>query len=539
MKKLVPYDAFRFKAYDADSEYLYGYMDAYQYSRHALNGSGRVNNVNLHDVWNAQTGESLTNLQVNIKGVVKKLGSYIYIVIYATTGANTNKYMLIRCNPDGTNIRFVMKLGEYSGTWYSDVYLVTVESINRGLVNGVDSIVLAEYNVNAGVDPLRIIQCPVSTISESNVGTWTTIITFNLAAKFVKHFHAIQYNELNGRWYICCGDSNTETGIIEWDSSYAWPAGGTLTWANIIAAPGFRVLNDVNVANPQHARTLALIFRPDYIYWGTDSSSTSAQGFCRAAVSTFNAVERLNVDGFFPAGFYTWLAKEYNGQLFVISYFDSTEPADANGYFSIWSSTTGESGTWREINRILIRSDALSSTLLPTYLGVINGYFVISVPRSAKGGNDRTVLCKLGEKYQDATGQDTLLPAVFVGKNGITGQAGSDSLARTAGTGSTSTGEWWGFSSRYPYATLEYAMQNCAEGAYISLLTDDLVIAAAFTANFSSGVAGFANSPGTDASALVTDRKVRIGKHPKNQNKIGADMYMSIAPGVSIKLNNP
>ena len=396
IRTLKPFDGYIFKSFDVVDGFLYGYRNAHQYARFGVDsdintGNGWQDTATFEALWNADTGQALVSTDFLIRGVFVFDG-FAYCSVEATAGADSGASSVFRFDVDGTNGKFVTRLGDFGGTWRTGVRLLSDNSMNEGVIDGNAVIAFAEYNTNVVDTPKvgRVFYINKSDITDSVVGTVNVAVNFNETVVMISHVHGIQYNTLDSSWYVPCGDSDTQAGIIKWNGTATWPSGASLTWATVGATSGFTTLYSADQASPQWTRAISMVFRSDFIYWTVDENGASNQGVVRVRASDFDGLERVMDNTLWATGFTGWFTFEYQSRIFACSYWDTNFAGAADGYISFFSSATGESGTWVEVGRWYIGS----STII-----AVGG---IALPSLLKSSGDKLYFSSNGQAKQSA-----------------------------------------------------------------------------------------------------------------------------------------
>ena len=134
---------------------------------------------------------------------------------------------------------------------------------------GNSTLFMGEYYLNVNRTPVRI-------FSSYNKGqSWDTAFIFKPGE--IRHIHSIQKDPFSNRSWICTGDLDEES-MIAWSDD------------------NFISLNPLGKGGGMW-RSCQLVFTPDYIYWGTDTTDNDISGIYRWNRKTNKTVKLYSIKG--------------------------------------------------------------------------------------------------------------------------------------------------------------------------------------------------------------------------------------------------
>lgn len=567
---------------NSDEVTIWGYRQTFRLAKYAETAKTRIDDtVNMGAHWNVKfPGDVTTDTEVIIRWLFKR-GDYLYVVIYPDSGAGSafeGRQALFRFDLDFTNPTFIDFIstqndgiegitkgatttitqtahnksngdvvvfydvggmtqinglaGTVSGAT-ANTYVLDIDSstfddytsggnaatwiqfdwilqagLDRGVINGTDRIIWGEYvNSNgAGTKECKLKWC----IYGSEGTTVETLANFNnpQAQGEINHFHTVKVLD-DGSVVIGQGDTvGNQSAIIKWNGVSDWPADANLTIANLAVSPGFNVL-----FGSQLYRAIQFAFRDDKMYWTVDNSNNISIQRCNTAdLSGYEEVAARELFQGTDEGWYTW---NLGGTIIGMG-----TPQELSGNFYVFvASDSGEPNTFRRTHNVY-RSNTVDGVRNTPQGGIQLGNRVyFSGNDFAKGwSSERTYSYELsserwdrglGENTTGLPGTTSAGPLFFVSD-----EKGIDDLNEGDGDDS----EQRGTSSRFPWASLDFALIHCAPLSAIVMDRDKVTIADALTTDFDDGGTGWQNAPTpnpteTGDAALLPppDDVIRIG----------------------------
>jgi len=112
--------------------------------------------------------------------------------------------------PSHNNMAYCMRIGQVGSPKFSSSMLA------KGLVFNGQDVYLAEYNVSPGRVPGGTNDA-VKILKSADLGTtWAMHVAWNTDGNhYIRHMHGICVD--NGYFYILCGDTDSESGILRWN----------------------------------------------------------------------------------------------------------------------------------------------------------------------------------------------------------------------------------------------------------------------------------------------------------------------------------
>jgi hypothetical protein len=388
--------------YAADSAYMYGGIGSVVKKIDAI---GTVTTAGQYDFGAGKTIQCVWTTPTAGK---------IFILVKTTA---TSLYDLYLSNDGGATLQNsnnpVLSIGDEGGAHIADVY-----ALHRGFttatIGGVTTYFIGEYNVN-GSRVAGGTNDKVRFMSSTDGITWTAAATWNTnGTNYTRHIHAVVYDAATGHVYVCFGDTDAQSGIVNWDGVGAWADNTTIASYN--SRSGF-----TSLSGSQSYRTVDLLVSTNYVHWATDTSSqtTANSGFYRAA-KTLATPTRTNTDIQAWNDHYGWTGLVSNtGNLYMMEEIDSAS-GTVNRQAHIWTSAD-EGASWSVVGLYGMQINSVSYANL--YKFGNNLVFSDTGAGAGKNGESTTLVTEQGNYAEEFP--TIIHPVYFVlstgsGTNGMT-----------------------------------------------------------------------------------------------------------------------
>lgn len=375
--------------------------------------------------------------------VMHDSGDVMFVPV-AVTGDGVH---LFRSVDFGVTWSLAMKFGDIGASRIADVYMLSRNNLCEYVWNGSTYYLLLEHNANASRvdgstnDQVRLMR------SADRGASWSAIATWNTSGHQVLTGKCVQKDPTGNRIYLSFGDSDSESGLVEWDldaTSNAWTAGDNKTFAQIDATTGYAC-----VYGDQRASTTQILWHrrngryTGYLYFSSHSLASN-HGIYRAIAGLPTVHKCMQQAAFVADHIGCGGAQSDNGTLYFGStrYYASGAPADDNvgAYCAVHASKDGI--YFHEIGRMA--NDKTVDDARYNLPWVKAGKIYWPQKATARKGAGTCVFeCR---DTWHGMWPDSLAPAWFVGPGGVNGIV----------AGSTSTGDGW--RPRHPLPSPEYAL---------------------------------------------------------------------------------
>ena len=331
---------------------------------------------------------------------------------------NASDYGFIYLTEDyGETFTKVLDLGVIGETQFPSVRVMQ-KGICEANVGGQTHYFVAEYNINqsrtngGANDAVRIMRSTDGGYTWEKVAEWNTDGT-----RYIKHFHVITQDPYSKKIFICSGDTDTESAIIEWDPLVGvW--GDNLTFAEIDALEGFRVKYGA-----QRYRAVDLVFTERNVHYISDTEVSGETGIWRLGKASWEATRR-NYDVESIPNHCGWAGcKTHLGNIIFTDCVASGVAANGDFQITIWSSDN-DGITYIPVAKF---TSWASTDQVPSFLRIAQigeRIFLGSNHGAGKNTWDTAVVTDTGLYYDGGT-PVSVHPVFFVGPSGVDENTGS------------------------------------------------------------------------------------------------------------------
>lgn len=394
VKTVVPVDWFNISTLDTYAGTLFG-VDT--------TSSSQVVTVSVDSGLKQNYGDPIPIAGIrNIKCV-----SATSIIVEADGGTGFYKYYLTTNSGASWSLVLTMPI--------SQVRMLTNRSICSAVIDGVETLIFGEYNINgsraAGStnDALRLLK------STDGGATWAEVTRWNTdgSTNNTRHIHAVRQGP-NGRIYVVTGDTDAQSAIYSWDGVSDWPV--NVSPANTVQTAGLKVLY-----GRQAFRTIDLIFKDGWMYTLPDAetgqqSTNHESGMWRVSqdmdIATLERASTVTTNQTAMAG---WLADVLpTGELVWLG--GNASPQSGEKYNPIIVSNK----EWTEFKSVgAWRSTNASTYIVPYDLRVIGENVYVSCGDGAAKSEFSTASFKLSENdfkgdFETKYRPDTIHPVFWI-----------------------------------------------------------------------------------------------------------------------------
>lgn len=328
------------------------------------------------------------------------------------------------CHIDASDYGFIYLTEDYGETFtkvldlgvIGETQFPSVRVMQKGIceanVGGQTHYFVAEYNINASRtngganDAVRIMRSTDGGYTWERVAEWNTDGT-----RYIKHFHVIAQDPYSKKIFICSGDTNPESAIVEWDPLVGvW--NDNLTFAEIDALDGFRVKYGA-----QRYRAVDLVFTERNVHYISDTEVSGETGIWRLSKSSWEATRR-NSDVESIANHCGWAGcKTHRGNIIFTDCVASGVAANGDFQITIWSSDN-DGITYSPVAKF---TSWASTDQVPSFLRIAqigDRIFLGSNHGAGKNTWDTAIVTDTGLYYDGGT-PVSVHPVFFVGPDGV------------------------------------------------------------------------------------------------------------------------
>jgi hypothetical protein len=342
------------------------------------------------------------------------------VVLGPDEGGGIQQGTLYRSTDRGASWASVLTPGQ-KNTYFLHQGIIAVPSLGAGVLFA------GEYNVHPSRtsggenDQVKVWR------SNDSGATWAAVIDWNVGSHHVRHLHALGYDSITNRLFLCFGDDDSESRIVSWDMRSALPASPTI--ANLNSTSGWSA-----IGGGQKYRTVGLIIHDGY-FWGMVDTYAASSGIWRGKTD-LTEYTRVDSGGYKNAlsvdnnGWYGFRAS--NGDLYFCTQVTAVSAARQSVVFG-----SRNGSDWYAIAKFNVQNNA-TSAIPRSFMQIPDGRVMLAVDYATGRVSKQTIICNLSSMNFIEHVPDTLSPVWFVDH-----VSGSD-----AGSGD--------FAS--PFATLGYAL---------------------------------------------------------------------------------
>ena len=195
-----------------------------------------------------------------------------------------NKSSLYRTS-DGVALTLVHDLGrDPDGATHWPYVTLMGGGLRAGIINGQPALMFATYNIMdtaggvAGTqgDAIYVAYSMDDGQTWQRLNTWTWDYTTGTGVRHIRHFHAVMYDQWRGGWWICGGDTDTQSCVIYWDGKAPGPGNVSPAQMQAGSVPGWQCRT-----GSQRWRAVDIIVTEDWIETFTDTVDINISGIWR------------------------------------------------------------------------------------------------------------------------------------------------------------------------------------------------------------------------------------------------------------------